>query len=168
MAEPKILLLDEPAAGVNPALLEVIIERIAAINRQGAAFLIIEHNMDMVARLCSHVFVMAGGRMLCEGRAGRSRRGSARDRSLSRRRRDMSDPARPILIAEALVAGYEPGLPIVNGASISATAGEIVVILGPNGAGKSTLIKAIAGLTPITSGRGHAGGPRTSRGCRPI
>jgi branched-chain amino acid transport system ATP-binding protein len=68
MAEPKILLLDEPAAGVNPSLLEVIIERIAAINRQGAAFLIIEHNMDMVARLCGHVFVMAAGRMLCEGR----------------------------------------------------------------------------------------------------
>jgi branched-chain amino acid transport system ATP-binding protein len=70
MAEPKILLLDEPAAGVNPALLEVIIERIAAINCQGAAFLIIEHNMEMVARLCSHVFVMASGRMLCEGRPG--------------------------------------------------------------------------------------------------
>ena len=68
MAEPKILLLDEPAAGVNPSLLEVIIERIAAINRQGAAFLIIEHNMGMVARLCGHVFVMAAGRMLCEGR----------------------------------------------------------------------------------------------------
>jgi branched-chain amino acid transport system ATP-binding protein len=68
MAEPKILLLDEPAAGVNPSLLEVIIERIAAINGQGAAFLIIEHNMDMVARLCGHVFVMASGRMLCEGR----------------------------------------------------------------------------------------------------
>ncbi len=44
-------------------------------------------------------------------------------------------------------------MPIVNGATISANAGEIVVILGPNGAGKSTLIKAIAGLTPITSGR---------------
>jgi branched-chain amino acid transport system ATP-binding protein len=67
MAEPKILLLDEPAAGVNPALLEVIIERIATINRQGAAFLVIEHNMEMVARLCGHVFVMASGRMLCEG-----------------------------------------------------------------------------------------------------
>jgi branched-chain amino acid transport system ATP-binding protein len=67
MAEPKILLLDEPAAGVNPSLLEIIIERIAAINRQGAAFLIIEHNMDMVARLCGHVFVMASGRVLCEG-----------------------------------------------------------------------------------------------------
>ena len=58
----------------------------------------------------------------------------------------------PILNVSNLIAGYEPGLPIVNGASISASAGEIVVILGPNGAGKSTLIKSIAGLVSIQSG----------------
>jgi branched-chain amino acid transport system ATP-binding protein len=67
MAEPAIILLDEPAAGVNPTLLEVIIERISEINRRGTTFLVIEHNMDMVSRLCGHVFVMATGRLLCEG-----------------------------------------------------------------------------------------------------
>jgi len=67
MAEPRIILLDEPAAGVNPSLLEVIIDRIVEINRRGTTFLIIEHNMDMIARLCSHVFVMATGKLLCEG-----------------------------------------------------------------------------------------------------
>jgi branched-chain amino acid transport system ATP-binding protein len=58
----------------------------------------------------------------------------------------------PILSVERMVAGYEPGLPIVNGASIHAACGEIVALLGPNGAGKSTLIKAIAGLALLTSG----------------
>ena len=58
----------------------------------------------------------------------------------------------PLLIADKIVAGYEPGLPIVNGASLSVAPGEIVAVLGPNGAGKSTLIKAIAGLTPISGG----------------
>ena len=57
-----------------------------------------------------------------------------------------------ILAVKALVAGYEPGLAIVKGASIHAEAGEIVVLLGPNGAGKSSLIKAIAGLVPISGG----------------
>jgi branched-chain amino acid transport system ATP-binding protein len=58
----------------------------------------------------------------------------------------------PILAATDLYAGYEPGLPIVRGASITVSKGEIVIVLGPNGAGKSSLIKAIAGLVPIFSG----------------
>ncbi len=63
----------------------------------------------------------------------------------------------PLLVVENLVAGYEPKLPIVNGASIHADAGEIVALLGPNGAGKSTLVKAIAGLTAISGGRVRLG-----------
>lgn len=58
----------------------------------------------------------------------------------------------PLLIAEHLVAGYEPGLAIVKDASVTVAGGEIVVVLGPNGAGKSTFIKAIAGLVPKFSG----------------
>ena len=68
-AAPSLILLDEPAAGVNPALLDVIIERIAALNQRGITFLIVEHNMELVTRLCRRVFVMAAGEMLCEGRA---------------------------------------------------------------------------------------------------
>ncbi|MET0429368.1 MAG: ABC transporter ATP-binding protein [Microvirga sp.] len=54
---------------------------------------------------------------------------------------------------EALEAGYEPGLPIVQGASLDVGTDEIVAVLGPNGAGKSTLIKAVAGLVPVFSGQ---------------
>ncbi len=67
MADPKLILLDEPAAGVNPSLLETIIDRIHAINATGVTFLIIEHNMDMVTRLCSRALVMVEGKLLCEG-----------------------------------------------------------------------------------------------------
>lgn len=58
-----------------------------------------------------------------------------------------------LLVADGIVAGYEPGLAIVNGASVAVSAGELVVVLGPNGAGKSTFIKSIAGLVPKFAGR---------------
>ncbi|MBN9244406.1 MAG: ABC transporter ATP-binding protein [Mesorhizobium sp.] len=59
----------------------------------------------------------------------------------------------PVLQVDGLVAGYEPGVPIVRGASIRVERGEIVVVLGPNGAGKSSFIKAIAGLVPVSAGK---------------
>jgi branched-chain amino acid transport system ATP-binding protein len=70
VAEPRLVLLDEPGAGVNPALLQQIVERIAELNRQGVSFLVIEHNMDLVARLCHPVMVMAQGELLTSGAAG--------------------------------------------------------------------------------------------------
>jgi branched-chain amino acid transport system ATP-binding protein len=69
MADPAIILLDEPAAGVNPTLLEVIMKRIRDINARGITFLLIEHNVDMVTRLCHRVLVMANGQLLSEGTA---------------------------------------------------------------------------------------------------
>ncbi len=83
MAEPKLLLLDEPAAGVNPVLLDLIIDRIAAIRARGIAVLLIEHNMDMVARLCSRVLVMAEGERSAEGAPDVVARRSRRHRGLS-------------------------------------------------------------------------------------
>jgi branched-chain amino acid transport system ATP-binding protein len=67
MADPDTILLDEPAAGVNPTLLELIIDRVRELNTQGKTILLIEHNMEMVARLCERVVVMATGKLLAEG-----------------------------------------------------------------------------------------------------
>ena len=53
---------------MNPTLLELIIDRILALHAEGRTILLIEHNMDMVARLCGRVVVMAAGRLLAEGR----------------------------------------------------------------------------------------------------
>ena len=64
----------------------------------------------------------------------------------------MNAAAGPILAVTGLVSGYDPGVPIVRGASMTVAPGEFVVILGPNGAGKSTFIKSIAGLVPKVSG----------------
>lgn len=68
MAEPDLLLLDEPGAGVNPTLLAELGDRIRTLNRErGYTICVIEHNMDLIASLCDHVFVLAEGRLLAEG-----------------------------------------------------------------------------------------------------
>ncbi|MEJ2479252.1 MAG: ABC transporter ATP-binding protein [Acidihalobacter sp.] len=69
MADPEMILLDEPGAGVNPSLLAEIIERISELHARGITFLLIEHNMDMVMNLCDPILVMANGRLLMEGSA---------------------------------------------------------------------------------------------------
>lgn len=68
MTNPKLILLDEPAAGVNPRLIDDICDRILNWNRQdGMTFLIIEHNMDVIMSLCDRVWVLAEGQNLADG-----------------------------------------------------------------------------------------------------
>lgn len=68
MAEPKMILLDEPGAGVNPALIRRLADHIRELSRSlGLTFLIIEHNLDFVRQLCDPVVVMAQGRVLDVG-----------------------------------------------------------------------------------------------------
>ncbi|UIE37884.1 ABC transporter ATP-binding protein [Leptodesmis sichuanensis] len=67
MTDPKLILLDEPAAGVNPTLINQICDRIQRWNREGLTFLIIEHNMDVIMSLCDRVWVLAEGRNLAAG-----------------------------------------------------------------------------------------------------
>ena len=68
MADPQMILLDEPGAGVNPALVRSLAEHIRDLSeRLGLTFLIIEHNLDFVRRLCDPVVVMAQGRVLDVG-----------------------------------------------------------------------------------------------------
>lgn len=67
MTKPKLILLDEPAAGVNPTLIGQISDHIIEWNRQGITFLIIEHNMDVIMSLCHHVWVLAEGTNLADG-----------------------------------------------------------------------------------------------------
>jgi neutral amino acid transport system ATP-binding protein len=68
MAEPELVLLDEPAGGVNPALLERIADRIRRLNARGITFLLVEHNMSFVMNLCSEVVVVNHGRTIAAGK----------------------------------------------------------------------------------------------------
>ena len=67
MANPRLVLLDEPVAGVNPTLAREIAEHLRTLAADGITVFLIEHHMDTVARLCDHVIVLAEGRHLAEG-----------------------------------------------------------------------------------------------------
>ena len=68
MVDARLVLLDEVAAGVNRTLLKDLVDNILRLNRElGYTFFVIEHDMDMIARLCSPVIVMAEGRKMMEG-----------------------------------------------------------------------------------------------------
>jgi ABC-type branched-subunit amino acid transport system ATPase component len=68
MAEPELVLLDEPAGGVNPALLERIADHIRRLNSGGVTFLVVEHNMGFVMNLCTELVVLAQGRAIAGGK----------------------------------------------------------------------------------------------------
>ena len=67
MLEPRLVLLDEPAGGVNPSLVGRIVEIVRDLNRQGVTFLVVEHNIPMVLELCDPVVVFSRGKAIAEG-----------------------------------------------------------------------------------------------------
>ena len=161
MTEPRMVLLDEPMAGINPTLGRRLLEHMEQLRgEKGVTFLFVEHDMDVVMNHSDEVVVMAEGRVIAHGppeeirsdervidaylgggaggrpRGARDRRGAA----TARRGRE-AGAARP-----RPRGGLYPEVDILNDVDIEVRDGEIVTIVGPNGAGKSTLMKAIFGL----------------------
>lgn len=67
IAEPRVVLLDEPAGGINPTMINYLSERIRSLNERGVTFLVVEHNMEFVMNLCHKVMVMHRGTKIAEG-----------------------------------------------------------------------------------------------------
>jgi ABC-type branched-subunit amino acid transport system ATPase component len=75
MSDPKMLLLDEPTAGINPTLVNGLIDRLKRANRDlGVTLLVIEHNIRAIAELAGHLYCLAHGELLAEGPAARLQR----------------------------------------------------------------------------------------------
>jgi ABC-type branched-subunit amino acid transport system ATPase component len=69
MSEPKLLLLDEPTAGINPSAIKTVIERLRAVSRTfGIGLVVIEHNMPVIMELADRIYCLTRGRVLAEGR----------------------------------------------------------------------------------------------------
>lgn len=67
IAEPQVILLDEPAGGVNPTMINHLANRIRTLNKRGVTFLVVEHNMEFVMNLCDKVTVLHRGSKIAEG-----------------------------------------------------------------------------------------------------
>jgi ABC-type branched-subunit amino acid transport system ATPase component len=77
IAEPQVILLDEPAGGVNPTTINHLEERIRVLNGRGVTFLVVEHNMEFVMRLCERVTVIHQGCKVAEGSPAQVRKDPA-------------------------------------------------------------------------------------------
>ena len=128
MSEPSMLMLDEPMAGVNPALTESLLEHIVELKNEGVTVLFVEHDMHMVRRISDWVVVMAEGQIIAEGPPNTvmantavqdAYLGAHHDTDLSEEP-SMTDA--PLLVADNLIAGYLPGIDILNGCSMEVEA----------------------------------------------
>jgi branched-chain amino acid transport system ATP-binding protein len=156
---PAVLALDEPAAGLDQkdtAAIDELLRKLAAI---GIAVILVEHDMELVMGVSSHVVVLDAGAKIAEGpphvvatepsvRAAYLGAGEQPDRS---RRRPLAADKGPLLAARALSAGYGAAT-IVRNAALDVAEGELVAVLGANGAGKTTLMRALSGLIRVRDG----------------
>jgi branched-chain amino acid transport system ATP-binding protein len=67
MLDPKVLLLDEPAAGINPALRDNLVELLRRLRTEGLTILVIDHNLGFIMDICDYIYVLARGRVIAEG-----------------------------------------------------------------------------------------------------
>ena len=74
MVEPSLVMLDEPMAGVNPALVQSLLGHVTALRDEGMSVMFVEHDMDVVMGISDWVVVLAEGRVIAEGRPVRHHR----------------------------------------------------------------------------------------------
>ena len=147
---PKVLLLDEPAAGMNPAETEELMENIQKIRDElQIAILLIEHDMSLVMGVCEVVGVLDYGKIIAKGDARADPERPARHRGVSRQAG--GEVAWRFSPSRTCTSPYG-AIKAVRGISFDINEGEIVTLIGANGAGKSTTLNTVAGLIKPESG----------------
>ena len=155
--KPKLLILDEPAAGLaNPDVLNLI-EIVRKIRAQGITTIIIEHHMSVVNEVCNFVTVLDEGKIIAQGLPEEVKRnpqvikaylGDNKEAATSSRK--LGDNS--LLRVENLHAGYGAS-EVLKGATFEVKAGSVVALIGANGAGKTTAMRVLSGTLKPTQGK---------------
>jgi ABC-type branched-subunit amino acid transport system ATPase component len=176
--QPRLLILDEPAAGMNPSEKQGMRELIERLNKDGLTILLIDHDMRLVMGVCTRVAVLNFGRKIADGTPDevstdasviKAYLGTGGEREVSSApgasgvdeatevaraaitTRATAEPATAILAVHELSVSYG-AVSAVRGASLRVAKGEVVALIGANGAGKSTILHALSGLIRPDSG----------------
>ena len=150
---PRVLLLDEPAAGLSgedTKALGTLIQQIASLN---VAVILVEHDMDLVMRISDRIVVLDAGAKIADGPPAAVRNdprvlkaylgeGTVTDRA---RAEPLAPSHHSLIAAKGLTAAYG-AVSALRGIDLTVGEGELVCVLGANGAGKSTLMRALSGL----------------------
>jgi ABC-type branched-subunit amino acid transport system ATPase component/ABC-type branched-subunit amino acid transport system permease subunit len=163
-SEPRLLLLDEPAAGMNASERADLIQRIRNINAAGITVLLVEHDIELVMGISEKVFVLDYGRLIAQGRPEEVQKDQAvieaylgvkRERTDLCQTRELTAGACPepenLLTIEGLTTAYG-AIEALHGVSFAVPKGEVVAVLGANGAGKTTLLHTVSGLLRARAG----------------
>jgi branched-chain amino acid transport system ATP-binding protein len=150
---PRVLLLDEPAAGLMSADKDALGGLLRRIASSGIAVILVEHDMRLVMGISDHIVVLDAGQPIAAGSPNEIRRdsrvlaaylGGAEMRARARQQA-WDGPSDAVLTAIGLTAGYGAA-PVLQKLNFQVRPGEMVALIGANGAGKSTIMRAVAGL----------------------
>jgi branched-chain amino acid transport system ATP-binding protein len=162
--QPRVLLLDEPSAGLNESETATLGTLLREVAGSGLAVLLVEHDMSFVMGTCERIHVLDFGRIISVGtptevqgddtvRAAYLGEGEDHERTAPAAASRDGDGATgpPALELRDVRAGYGT-IEVLHGVSLTVPTGSVFALLGPNGAGKSTALKVASGQIAPTSG----------------
>ncbi|MEN2673909.1 branched-chain amino acid ABC transporter ATP-binding protein/permease [Herbaspirillum huttiense] len=164
-ADPDVLLLDEPAAGLSREDKTMLAQLLTRIAEAGISVVVVEHDMELVMQISRRIVVLDAGQRLAIGTpqevqndpaVRKAYLGEGSQQAVAAVRNAVTGADELLGVGE-LVTGYGAE-PVLHGINLQVRQGEMIALLGANGAGKSTLMRSLAGLHRPVQGGIHAGG----------